>query len=140
MKTLTVLLLLLPVLASADIETELANLLSDCSGFWEFFAITDDAQGNAASAKQMRERRNGAAVAAQYLLALEYEDRTGKKKALKEFADYVTARSEPMKTALLAHMEREEFDRIETEFNKCDAALEIQDKLIQAVRSKAYRN
>ena len=140
MKKLIALLLLLPVLASADTETEIINLMSDCSGFWEFFAMTDDAQGDEASAKQMRERRNGAAIAAQYLLALDYEKRTGKKKMLKEFADYVTARSEPMKTALLANMERQEFDLIEIEFHKCDAALEIQDKIIQAVRDNEYRN
>jgi len=140
MKKLTALLLLLPILASADTKTEIINLMSDCSGLWEFFAIADDAQGNDASAKQMRERRNGAAIAAQYLLALEYEERTGKKKPLEELANYVTARSEPMKTSLMAYMERQEFDLIEIEFQKCDAALEIQDELIQILRDKAYRN
>ncbi len=140
MKKIISLLLLLPVLVSADTKTEVINLFADCSGLWEFLAITDDAQGNDASAKQMRERRNGAVVAAQYLLALEYEDRTGKKKMLKEFANYVTGRSEPMKTALMAFMERQEFSLIEVEFHKCDAALEIQDKYIQAVRDNVYRN
>lgn len=123
-----------------DEYTELINLMSDCSGTWEFFAMADDATGNSASAKQMRERRNGAALVAKYLLTLEYRKKTGKKKVLKEFANYVASRSEPMITALLAFTEREDFDLIKVELEKCRGALEIQDKFIQLIRDEVYRN
>jgi hypothetical protein len=114
-----------------------ANLLGDCSGFFEFMSDAFNADNKPATAQQMHEMANGAMMAASYLLYLEYHTTANKRKRLGEFNHYPQGRADTNKTRLRALEEQRDIAGIAEEQKRCLAAVPMQNEIVQKIRDES---
>jgi len=111
-----------------------ANTLADCAGLYEAFSEVMKATGNPASAEEMRQKSNGASMAAKYVLAMEYGETHKDQKRLGEFSPYVDGRAETTKTSVLGYMERNDKEKLDAQVQLCVDAQDIQNYFVQLMR------
>lgn len=120
---------------SKDFVTTAANLLGDCSGFYEF--MSEVFADQPATSKQMHEMANGARMSAAYLLSVEYAVSHEKPKAIGEFSQYPEGRGDTNKTRMQALLEQNDLDGIKAEQKRCLDAAPMQNDIVQKIRDNA---
>jgi hypothetical protein len=123
--------------AEKQFITNSANLLGDCSGFYEFMSDVYKHDNKPATGLQMHEMANGAMMAAAYLLYLEHNATGQKPKMLKEFLHYPQGRADTNKTRLLALLEQEDMASITAEQKRCLATASMQKEIVQQMRNES---
>jgi hypothetical protein len=118
-----------------DFVTTAANLLGDCSGFYEF--MSEVFADKPATSKQMHELANGARMSAAYLLSVEYAVSHEKPKAIGEFSHYPQGRGDTNKTRMQALLEQKDLDGIKAEQKRCLDAAPMQNDIVQKIRDNA---
>jgi hypothetical protein len=118
---------------SKEFVTQAVNLLSDCSGLYEFAARLFEEERQPASAEQLRAYSRGARLSAAYLLATEAAA-AGKQRQLGSFLPYVGGRAEVNMNRMAALVEQLDAEGFETERARCMAALPMQDEIVQQMR------
>jgi hypothetical protein len=119
--------------------TDMANALARCAGIYEGASQMMREAGQVASAQELHEQYNGAAVAAQYVLSADYNGRNPDKpqRTLGEFAEYVSSVAGAAITSFHSWMEQDDHKRVGSEMETCIALQEAQKVLIQAMRDAA---
>lgn len=117
--------------------TETVNLLSDCSGLFEFMSEIFTQSDQPATAEQMHNTANGARMAAAYLLSVERATSGGDPTPIRDFYHYPEGRGEANKARLRALLEQQNAKAITEEQNRCIAALPMQDELVQMIRNQS---
>jgi len=128
------------VTLSRENAAQIANALARCAGLLESLADAMRAAGQPASAEELHNLGNGAAVAAQYVLSSEYNERNSpEQRVLKDFEPYVESVSSAAATSFKAMMEQNDQENLDNELNTCVAFAEFQRSIVQEIRDSMVR-
>jgi uncharacterized membrane protein YccC len=120
---------------SQEEATELANDLARCAGFFDSAEEVARAAGHTATAEQSNGQRNGAALAAMYVLATEYNGRNpSEPRPLRDFEEYVEDVAGAALEAFRAMLEADDYGGLTRELDACAELQELTKDIVQTMR------
>lgn len=117
---------------------DMANALARCAGLSEALSVVAEALLQTASAKYLHETYIGGVVAAQWLLAIDHNLRTGDQRTLGEYSDYVDGMAQTSRTRILALIETGGIEAVKPDMQECAALNELQTYIVQEARKSAF--
>ena len=122
-------------LAGSD-PVMVANAMAECAGVYEALSAAAKKIGRPAESEDLKNRHNGAMMAAEYLLAVNYQFKTGKKRKLGAFDPYVQGIIGTSSTHYLALLEASDQQELNAEATKCKAVQPTINYVVEQLRSQ----
>jgi len=115
---------------------ELAYSLSQCVGYWSFYAEVEDTLGNAATAENARSIERGARLSAGYFLSLRHtlENPDQPPRTYGSWGNFIDALASITKTQMLSALEQSRVDEITEQARACVALGEVAQEVVDQMR------
>ncbi len=128
--------------ASARDAYEMANTLSACAGFWDWWSEVEGALGNTATAQNAHNVSNGARLSAGYMLSMRHQllEPDAPPRRYGSWDGFIEGLAEVTATRMSAALEQSDSASIEEQALTCRGAAEASQAIVDQIRAESLGN